>query len=154
MDAALVSDPVESRRKLAVGLGAAAAVDPLTEDLKQRAVDHFGSLPEVVIEVAGRAGLLAVATDLVAAHGRILLAGLHGEPESFHRLTPLVKEVSILFPNFTTKPGFVHTMARLEDGSLAPEALITHHVTLAELPGIVAALRVPNDFGKVLIAMD
>ncbi len=143
-------DRVEER--LGPHVGPRTALKPRSTDLKSAARGQWGRLPDVVIEVAGAAGLLAASTDVIAARGRIVLAGLHAEPETFHRLVPLLKEVSIVFPNFTTLTGFEHTLARLADGTLMPYPLITHRVSLDELPDIVHELRRPNTFGKVLIS--
>lgn len=147
----VVSDPVASRRKLAQMLGATRVADPVTEDLAALCARELGGAPEVVIECAGRPGLLADAIALVAPYGRVVLAGLHFEEERFMRFPPLLKEISIEFPNFTRLEGFRHTLALLGQGRLDPSAMVTHQVGFAELPRMVEALRTPNDFGKVLI---
>ena len=147
----IVSDPVGSRRDLALRLGAHVAVDPTTEDLGDACVEHLGEAPGIVIECAGRPGMLELACQLAGNKGTVVLAGLHGQPETFHRLTPLLKELSVVFPNFTSRRGFEVVLDMLSQGRIDPSAMISHRIGLADLPATIKAMRQPNDMGKVLV---
>src|SRR5256885_911005 len=61
-----VSDPAPARRAAALGFGAAAVVDPTTDEL--------GGPYDVVFECVGQPGLLDVAAAVAATHGRIVIA--------------------------------------------------------------------------------
>ncbi|WP_165550050.1 zinc-dependent alcohol dehydrogenase [Kribbella speibonae] len=147
----LVSDPVASRRRLALEFGATAVVDPLNETLAASAQALFGGLPSVVIEAAGRPGMLASAIDLVAPHGRIVLAGMHSADEVFQRIPAMIKEPVVQFPQFSTVAGFQHTLRILARGDFDAEKLVTHVVDFGSAGEFAHRLLQPNDFGKVLV---
>jgi len=149
----LVSDPVLERRRRAEDLGAELMCDPQQDDPRSVMRAAWGARPDVVHECAGRPGTLATAFDLVAAHGTVALAGLHDQPETFSRVPPLLKEVSVAFPNFTTRDGFAGACRLLEQRGDLAEVFITHEVPLAEMPAFLPRMQAPNAFGKVLVAV-
>jgi (R,R)-butanediol dehydrogenase/meso-butanediol dehydrogenase/diacetyl reductase len=147
----IVSDPVESRRQLALSLGATHVVDPTAVELKDEVVAILGRRPGVVIEAAGRPGMLEYTVDMIAPQGTFVLAGAHNSGEVFHRIPALMKELTVKFPNFTSRTGFEHTVRILERGDFDPSVLVTHVVGLDGVDDVMRRLAAPNDFGKVLI---
>jgi (R,R)-butanediol dehydrogenase/meso-butanediol dehydrogenase/diacetyl reductase len=148
----LVSEPVASRRELALEMGATAATDPATETLVDASQRELGRLPEVVIECAGLPGLLDAAVQAVAPFGRLVVAGLHLKREEFYRFDALMKEITMEFPNFAVKQGFRHSLRLLSQNRVDPRPLVTHRIQLDALPEMFHALRTPNNFGKVLVS--
>jgi L-idonate 5-dehydrogenase len=77
----VVGDPVETRRRIAVELGADAALDPTTPD----AADRAGGLSEggfhVVVEAAGAPAALRQALRLVRTGGTVVQVGTLGTDE-------------------------------------------------------------------------
>lgn len=147
----VVSDPVASRRDLALRVGATHVVDPLAEELSSALVEGTGGLADVVIECAGRPGTFATATEVCVQEGRIVIAGIHMQPEQFSRLTPFMKNLTVTFCCWYTTRHYAHTVQMLTAGRIDPSPIISHRVPLAELDQIMQELKTPNDFGKVLI---
>lgn len=149
----VLSDPHESHRSVGMQLGATAVLDPRAPGFEDAVERAFGRAPTVVIDCVGRPGILSQSTRLAAPHGRLILAGLHLGDEVFQRLVPLQKELSILFPNFSTVRGFDYALAMLGSGRIDPTPLLGPQVSLAELPEMFARLKVENRLGKVLVAV-
>ncbi|MNP77225.1 hypothetical protein D3C76_1746090 [compost metagenome] len=47
---------------------------------------------------------------------------------------------------------FDYTLKMLAQGRIDPRPMVTHEVSLSELPATMAALAQPNAFGKILVA--
>jgi (R,R)-butanediol dehydrogenase/meso-butanediol dehydrogenase/diacetyl reductase len=147
----LVSDPVASRRELALRLGASRVVDPTSRDVGEFFAESFGAAPEVVIDCVGRAGMFDQALKLAANDGRVVIAGMHMGNDEFYMREPFLKNLTISFCALYTKAHYEHTLQMLASGQLDPTPMITHRIGLDELPDTLAALRAPNEFGKVLV---
>lgn len=147
----VVSDPHQAHRERASVMGATSTVDARRPDLVAALLDISDGGAEVVIDCVGRPGLLASAIDVVRPRGRVVLAGLHAEPEEFFRLSPLKKEVSVLFSNFTRVADFEATLTEIVDGRLDPAALLDEEISLEQLPETFAQLVNSNSKGKVLV---
>jgi (R,R)-butanediol dehydrogenase/meso-butanediol dehydrogenase/diacetyl reductase len=150
----VVSDPVQSRRELARSLGATHAVDPTTQDLPRYFETHFGAVPQVVIECAGKPGTFDQAATVVGYEGKIVIAGMHMEPEEFGRLQPFIKNVTASFCCWYTKAHYAHTVHMIAEGRIDPVAMVTHRICLEELSAALTALKTPNDYGKILVLAD
>jgi (R,R)-butanediol dehydrogenase/meso-butanediol dehydrogenase/diacetyl reductase len=148
----VVSDPVETRRALALRLGATAVCDPAGEELAAFCERELGGAPELVVECIGRPGSLDLATGLARRGGRVVIGGLHMEMEPTRRYMPFVKELKITYSMMYEMRHFAYTLRMLAQGRIDPRPMITHEVSLAELPATIAALSGPNAYGKVLVA--
>ena len=74
---AIVSDPIEDRRRLARRLGASVTVDPLKENLAERVMAVTrGRGANVVCEAVGKPELVAEALELTRPTGTVLLVGV------------------------------------------------------------------------------
>ena len=75
--AVVVVEPDEGRRKAAVAMAGAIAIDPASPDWREQALQATGGAGyDFVIEAAGSADGLETAVALSARHGRILLYGV------------------------------------------------------------------------------
>ncbi len=147
----VVSDPVDARRTLAVGFGASATIDPISGDVAREFRSACGQKPDVIFDCAG--GRLGDAVRLVSRGGRIVVAGYHHQPVPIDTQIALVKELEIVFTSWYTTAEFTHTIDAVARDRLPFESMITHRVTLDELPAAYAALKHPNDEGKVLVSL-
>jgi (R,R)-butanediol dehydrogenase/meso-butanediol dehydrogenase/diacetyl reductase len=147
----IVSDPVASRRELALRLGATAVVDPAHEDLRSFCLRELKRFPETVIECVGRPGSIDMATAIAARAGHVVISGLHKAAETVNRTIPFVKDLTVSFSMMYEKRHFTHTLRMLARRRIDPRALITHEIGLDDVPRILELLAAPNDFGKVLV---
>lgn len=145
-----VSDPVESRRELALRLGATAAVD-LTVLPPESVEEALGGAPPVVIECVGRPGTVDDAMRVVASEGTVVVAGIHGTREEFDRMAPFLKNVTVRFSSWYRVDHYRHTVRMIAAGRLDPLPMVTHRIALDDLASTVAALHTPRGYGKVLV---
>lgn len=165
----VVADPVADRRRLALELGAAAALDPTSEDVAEtvRAMTEDRGA-DVVIEVSGSYQALQEAARTVAYSSRVVAAGFfqgEGVPlrlgEEFHhnRVAVVGSQISGVAPALSHRWDELRmsrTALRLAaDGRLALAPLITHVVADTEASAAFelldgdpqGALQVVLDYG-------
>jgi 2-desacetyl-2-hydroxyethyl bacteriochlorophyllide A dehydrogenase len=82
------ADPVEGRLALAKKGGATALfAEPLDSSRDELKASFGGALPRVVIDTTGHAEVFATALQVTRKHGRVVILGDTGSPDSQH-LTP------------------------------------------------------------------
>lgn len=146
-----LSDPVASRRELAERLGATATFDPTAVDVGAAFTEATGALPAVVIECVGVPGLIQHACDVVALDGTVVVAGVCLQPDDLTPLVPLQKEIDIRFAFYYRSSDWDLTLRALDDRRIDPLPLVTHEITLDDVPTSFAALHHPTTESKVLI---
>jgi 2-desacetyl-2-hydroxyethyl bacteriochlorophyllide A dehydrogenase len=145
----VVSDPVAVRRELALACGAHAVVDPVHDEVARAVRSEWARKPDVVVDCAG--GRLGEAVGLVGRDGTIVVAGYHANHVPVDTQLALVKELDVVFTSWYTSAEFVHTIDTIARDGLAVEQMITHRITLDDLPSTYAALKHPTDHGKVVV---
>jgi (R,R)-butanediol dehydrogenase/meso-butanediol dehydrogenase/diacetyl reductase len=146
----VVSDPVPQRRGLAETVGA-AAVDPTAQDVAAVFRELTGGRPRVIVECAGRPGVLQQATELAATDAHITLVGACSAPDTFLPVVATSKELTLQFVVYYQPADFAHTLDALSSGRLDPRPLVTGHVGLDELPQRFTELMGPTADCKVLV---
>jgi (R,R)-butanediol dehydrogenase/meso-butanediol dehydrogenase/diacetyl reductase len=147
-----VSDFVEHRLNLAGKLGATDVINgAAVADVRAEFIERTGAPPDVVIEAVGRPGLLNEAIRLVAEGGRVVTGGVCMEPDSFDHLGAYEREPSIRTAKTYTKEQNRFILEMVAAGRLDPSPMISHRVTLEELPASFDALRRPTDQCKVIV---
>jgi (R,R)-butanediol dehydrogenase/meso-butanediol dehydrogenase/diacetyl reductase len=138
-----VSDPAPARRAAALAFGAAAVVDPTTDEL--------GGPYGVVFECVGKPGLLDVAAGVAATHGRIVIAGVCAVPDPFLPVVALLKELSIRFSVYYRPDEFRTVVDAFAREQIDPSALVSRTVGLADLDDAFASLTTSPDDIKVVV---
>ena len=118
-------DPVESRRDAARSFGA-------TDVLASLAGAEGGGY-DVIIECAGRPGLLDGCVAAARPRGRVIVAGTCMEPTPLTPIVALMKEVSIGFAVYYTPQEFGEVIAAFADGRIDPVPLVSRRLRLAAL---------------------
>lgn len=148
----MVSEPVARRRNVAEQLGATNTFDPNTvDDLDAEFRSLAGDAPDVVFEAIGRPGFLNLAVSLVRIQGRVIAAGVCPEPDSFDHWAAYKKEPTIRVPCYYTAGDARFLVDMLDQGRFDPSPLITHTVSLDELPEAFESLRQPSGQAKVIV---
>ncbi len=147
-----VSDLVPYRLDLADRLGATDVINGgAVADVRTEFIDRVGAPPDVVVEAVGRPGLLNEAIRLVADGGRVVTGGVCMEPDSFDHLSAYAREPSIMTARTYTKQQNRFILEMVAAGRIDPSPLISHRVSLQDLPGAFEALRHPTDECKVIV---
>jgi len=131
----VVLEPAESRRKVALALGASAAIDPADGD-PISAVKRLtgGRGADVVFECAGVISTMSLAPELARRAGRIVLVGLHDAPVPI-RLVSVVTGEQELIGSFSHvyDEDFSTAVEMLSAGQIVSEPLITAQIGLKDL---------------------
>lgn len=150
----LALDVSEEKAELARQAGATYAATSAEQALAQA-----GDGVNVLIETAGAPPTIALAPNLLARHGRAAFIGIPQRPVEFDKKTFsnfLRKEVALFgsWNSFSAPfPGveWTESAARLADGSLGWEFMITHELGLDALPDTMRQLDERSIFSaKVL----
>jgi threonine dehydrogenase-like Zn-dependent dehydrogenase len=137
-------DPVADRRRLALDLGADAAVAELRE------VRGVIAPPPAVIECSGYAPLLHAAADLVAPGGRLVLVGVPFGESTVVPLMWVTREIEIVGSIASDGADFDASLQMLTaDPGIA--RIVTRRASLADLPEVFEELLSPASGGKVVV---
>jgi len=137
-------DPVAGRRRLALDLGAEAAVAELRE------VRGLIAPPPAVIECSGHAPLLHAAADLVAPGGRLVLVGVPFGETTVIPLMWVTREIEIVGSIASGGADFDASLQMLAS-DLGIARIVTRRASLAELPAVFEELLSPASGGKVVV---
>lgn len=146
----VVSELAEGRRRLASHLGATAAIDA-AGDVGGAFADTTGGPPDVIFECVGVPGMLNQCVALAPPRGRIVVAGVCIESDTFSPVLAIMKELRLQFVLAYGKPDFAFTLDMLAAGRLDASPLVTDFVGLEGLPEAFEALRQPGGQCKVLL---
>ncbi len=149
-----------TRRELALGLGAEAALDPATTDvwdelkcLHGTRSGMFGTTTSTAafIEASGSPRVITDVLNRGPVGGRLAVVALHYAPIPTNYLTLLMKQFTIR-GSMEYPPRFSDAIDLLVRRDLA--GLITHRFPLQQFGDAVAVLEGSRDCGKVLVTMD
>jgi len=149
--AVVMSELVLERRELALKLGADGAVDPRMHNPSAAMKNLTGAGPDVIFECIGAPGTLAQAIGYAPRGSRITVIGVSMEDDGFPPGVAMNKELDVHF-SLGLEPGEVETaIAVLASGRISTAPMITHTVSLDDLPRAFHALRQPTNQTKVML---
>jgi len=135
-------EPAELRAELARAMGASRVVDPRVSDPVEATLELTDGLgADVVVDAVG--SQLSQALGLVRKGGRIVLFGINEQARGEVAQSRITRDELTVLGGYVGRPEDVFpTAVRLiEQGSIDFEPLVTHRITLPELPGAVEELR-------------
>jgi NADPH2:quinone reductase len=137
-------DPVDVRRDLAAGLGA-AAVFPSAAGARAE-VDGA----PVVLECSGRPEAIQQAIDLAAPGGRVVLLGIAVAEATVIPVFWITREINVSGSINSRLEDFEEALALLADDP-GVGRIVTRRVALDEVPATFEALLHPSGVGKVVV---
>lgn len=147
----LVSEPVETRRRLASVLGADHTVDPTRAELGDAVGEHLGGSPPVVVECSGAPGRLDEALLHAGPRGRVAVVAILFTPDQIVPWTALQKELDVRFAMYYDTVDFTDTIDALDQRILKAADMITDTIGLDELPDRFSRMAEAPDAGKVVV---
>jgi len=150
----VVADPVESRRRLALDLGAAVAAGADPDDLSAAVLRASGGVgADAVFDTVGGAGPLGGGLGLTRPGGTVVLFAHAGDGErADFDLNRFFKREGRLVATYSSGLDDQARIAELLfSGALDPAPLVTHVLPLAELERAVQLVR-RREAMKVLLA--
>jgi len=131
LSGAVVLEPSESKRKLAMQLGASMALDPSTDDLYYHLMDYTQGLGfDAVIEASGKSAWAEPGFNLVAHGGSLILLSMY--EVGFQLQIPVLnlywKDASIqaVFPSADSMNDAIHLAPRLNLGNIITTIMPFH----------------------------
>ncbi len=148
----VMSEMVAHRLSLAETMGATDTIDAsASNDVNAEVISTLGSEPEVVIECVGRPGVLNQCIDMVRQGGTVIAGGVCMQPDTIDHLGAYGKEPTVRFPQTYTKAENQFVIEMIAAGRIDPSPMLSHTISLDELPHAFEALRTPTDQCKVVV---
>ncbi len=133
-------EPLALRRSLALTMGAVAALDPETDDVRARVLDlttGFGA--DATIDAVGTQ--VTTCLDLVRKGGRVVLFGVDTAARAEISQARITRDELQVMGAYMGRNVFPAAVRLLEQGRLDLEPIVTHRVRLEQLPEALERLR-------------
>lgn len=146
-------EPVESKRKRAMELGADLAIDPINEDVDSVLAANSVGRISTVIECVGRPNTIKDAIRIAGKHSVVMMFGLTA-PEDTVDIKPfeVFKKEITLKASFINPYTFRRALALIESGKIDVSSMVYEYAPLEELPAILADPKRRNA-GKHIIRL-
>ena len=146
-----ISDLDAARLERAGRVGATTVIDAgENPDAVQAFRDATGTDPDVIVECVGRP-MLQHLVDIAPRSCRIVSVGAAMEADSIAPWTAAEKKIQLTFSFGYTMEDFQFILRLLAAGRMETDHLITHSVSLDEVPNTFSGLMKPNEHCKVMI---
>jgi (R,R)-butanediol dehydrogenase/meso-butanediol dehydrogenase/diacetyl reductase len=145
-------EPDESRRSLALDLGADVAANPGAE-LREAVNDHTDGLrADIAFDCAGIPQTLQQSVDMVRSAGSVCMVGVSGGEATIQPMRWMMKEVSVDTSILFTLDEMSIAAGFIDDGRIRTRELVASTITLDDLPTMVDDLaNRRSDAVKVLV---
>ena len=135
----VVAEVSPYRQRFARECGADLVVNPAAEDLVQAVMAVTKGGADVVIDAVG--SQFAAALPLVRRQGQVLLFGMDATAQAPVRQVDITRNEIEVRGTYIADGTFPAAIRLIEAGVLPLEKLITHRVSVKELPAALGALR-------------
>lgn len=139
-----------SRENYAYAMGADIFLDPAVP-VAEAAIAALGSPPDIILECAGVVGMLEQSVQIIRHRGTIVVLGNCIVPDAFVPSMALRKEVRLQFSMVYSLAEFEEVARTLDAGHVEARSMISHTISLTELPDFFETFRHANAYGKVQI---
>lgn len=147
-----MSERNNKRLALATQMGANICIDA---NEVENPVAEFkrltGHAPSIIFEAVGIPGLIQSCIEMAEMNTRIVVVGACQTPDTFKPLLCTIKKLTLIFPFGYSLSDYQTIITLIAQGRIDPTPLISHIVSLDEVPEIFETLRKPKDHIKVLI---
>jgi threonine dehydrogenase-like Zn-dependent dehydrogenase len=138
------------RRALAMRMGATSFLTA-SDDLAGQAAAALSGPPDVVFEVVGGPGMIAVAANCVRPRGTIIVLGACWVPDPWTPISGLFKEARIQFSMMYGMRDYELVGDVLQAGAPDLDAMITDTVSFDRFPAAFEALRTRTNQCKLML---
>jgi L-iditol 2-dehydrogenase len=151
-----VSDPIESRRMLAVRLGADLAIDPIGENVEERiAGAECENGVDGAFDAAGLAQTLNQAMNVTKNGGSIVIVAMFGPKVDFAIQALQRTEKTLIGTQMYTREDFELGVRLLDGKRIRVEEMVTHRFPLERTSEAFRLIDARSrDAGKVIIDMN
>lgn len=148
----VVSDLNPARLGIAEAMKATGTIDASSSpDTIQAFVELTGRRPTVIIEAVGIPGMIQRCVEMAEPESRIVIVGVCQSTDKFEPMQCIMKSLTLLFAYGYSTDDYAYIIKLLGNGQLTAKPLISHRISLDELPEAFEALRKPKDQIKVIV---
>lgn len=148
----IVSELNPARLKIAEAMSATGTIDASSSpNTIQAFADLTGRKPTVIIEAVGAPGMIQRCIEIAEPDSRIVVVGVCQTTDSFEPMQCILKSLTLIFAYGYSTEDYAYIIELLGSGELTAKPLISHRVSLDELPKAFEALRRPHDQIKVIV---
>jgi 2-desacetyl-2-hydroxyethyl bacteriochlorophyllide A dehydrogenase len=145
-------EPDETRRALAIELGADVAAAPGAE-LREAVNEHSGGLrADIAFDCAGIPQTLQQSVDMVRQGGSVCMVGVSGGEATIQPMRWMMKEVSVDTSLLFTLDEMAIAAGLIADGRIRTRELVADTITLDDLPTTIEDMaQRRNNSIKILV---
>jgi 2-desacetyl-2-hydroxyethyl bacteriochlorophyllide A dehydrogenase len=157
----VVADPSPLRRETALALGAAAVVDPLTEDLFAALAGRHGTTTKrrggpatrLYVDTVAKAELLNAVVGTAARGSRLVVVGLYNQPVPVDLLQLVYREIALLGSvGYDFAADFQAGIDLIASGAIDVGRMVSHRFPLAAIGDAFATAVDPTRAVKVVVS--
>lgn len=148
----VVSELNAARLKIAEAMNATGTIDASSSpDTIQAFFEMTGQKPTVIIEAVGIPGMIQRCIEMAEPDTRIVVVGVCQATDTFEPMQCILKSLSLIFAYGYSTDDYAYIIELLGSEQLTAKPLISHRVSLDELPAAFESLRKPGDQIKVIV---
>ncbi|MCG8369456.1 MAG: alcohol dehydrogenase catalytic domain-containing protein [Proteobacteria bacterium] len=148
----VVAELNPARLEVARRLGATAAIEVTQDtDIATAFEELTGRKPSLIFEAVGAPGMIQRCIDMAKRDSRIVIVGVCQQADSFEPKDCILKALQLIFAYGYTNDDYAYIVELLGARRILAAPLISHRVSLQELPAEFEALRNPTDQIKVIV---
>ena len=153
-NAIYVIEPVESRQKLALDLGADQVFEPKRWNKILRLTEKIG--PDHVFDCVGLPETIITSMQLVKRGGTIMVIGIHPQPFEMRGFLQLIsKNITMKGMYLVDQDSMITAIDLLEKKRVKVKPMITKLIKIDDVPEMFETLvNPPHDEIKVLVEME
>ncbi|KKM97904.1 hypothetical protein LCGC14_1163400 [marine sediment metagenome] len=144
-------EPVESKQKIALELGADKVFKPILWNKIVRATDKIG--PDHVYDCVGLSSTVTTSLSLIKKGGCITIIGMHDSSYEINNARLItINSITVKGTYGYSQDVYKTAISLLEQGKINIELIITNRITINEIPQMFEKLaNPPHDELKVLV---
>lgn len=147
----IASDPMASKRDIAMSFGATHTVDPTDQDEVAFATKQATESQLVIFECVGVHQLIQSFIVRCPQRTKLVITGIHTADTQVNYGYASVKELDITFSYYYSAEEFAQSLQYIASGQVNWAAMCTAKVGIDKVPEAFAQLMQPNEHIKVII---
>ncbi|CAB1079410.1 hypothetical protein JY97_10595 [Alkalispirochaeta odontotermitis] len=148
----VVSEMNPRRLEIAQKMGATAIIDAGQEtDVIAAFETESGTRPGIIFEAVGVPGLIQRCIEMAKPRTKIVVVGVCQQADLFEPLQCTLKALDLIFPFGYSVSDYEFILELMQQGRITASPLISHKISLEQLPEMFEKLRKPADECKVIV---
>ena len=149
-----VSELNASRLSLAEEMGANILIDGNDVDDPAAEFERIaGRAPSVIVEAVGVPGMIQRCIEMASNNARIVVVGVCFGYDRFQPMLCFEKRLQLIFAAGYRVEDFAEILKLMDQGRIVAKPLISHRISLEELPEMFETMRKPTDQVKVIVEL-